>query len=290
VPLTSLLLVVLAAICHASWNLLLKRAAGAGTAFLFWSSAIAVVAFAPWALWLIAVGGLTWSWPIVACVTASALIHLFYSLTLQRGYREADLSVVYPIARGTGPLLSSLAAFVIFAEDPSPIRLAGLLAVVGAILLIATDGRIGGLLRPEARAGLAWGGATGGLIASYTLVDGYGVKRLGIEPVLLDWFANLLRLMMLYPLVEGDLRSSLGKMKGHWPGAIGIGLLSPAGYILVLGALAKGAPLSVVAPAREMSMMLAALLGMILLREPVGRARIAGCGLMIAGVVLLAQS
>jgi drug/metabolite transporter (DMT)-like permease len=95
---------------------------------------------------------------------------------------------------------------------------------------------------------------------------------------------------MLYPLVEGDLRSSLGKMKGHWPGAIGIGLLSPAGYILVLGALAKGAPLSVVAPAREMSMMLAALLGMILLREPVGRARIAGCGLMIAGVVLLAQS
>ena len=79
-------------------------------------------------------------------------------------------------------------------------------------------------------------------------------------------------------------------MKGHWISAWTVALLAPFGYILVLWAMQRGAPLSVVAPMREMSMMLVALLGMVLLREPVGRARLAGCGLLVAGVVLLAQS
>ena len=289
-PLTSLLLVLLAAVTHASWNLLAKRAAHAGAAFLFWSGFFACALYAPWAGWLIAVGGIEWSWPMAACIVASALIHLGYSLALQHGYRVADLSVVYPIARGTGPLLSSLAAFALFAERPGFERLAGLALVVGGILLIATDGRIGKLFRPEAHAGLIWGGTTGGLIASYTLVDGYGVKRLGIEAVLLDWFANLLRLAMLTPAVARDWAGSKARMQGHWLRAFGVGVLSPLGYILVLRAMAAGAPLSVVAPMRELSMMLVALLGMVLLGEPVGRARLGGCGLMVLGVVLLAGS
>jgi uncharacterized membrane protein len=249
-----------------------------------------VVFYAPWAGWLIAAGGIRWSWTIAACIAASGLIHLAYSLALQRGYRVADLSVVYPIARGTGPLLSSLAAFIVFAEHPGPARVAGLLAVVGGIVLIASDGRVGRLVRPEARAGLGWGAATGGLIATYTVVDGYGVKRLGIDAVLLDWFANLLRLALLVPLVAGDWAGSLARMRGLWREAIGVGLLSPLGYILVLRAMAQGAPLSVVAPMREMSMMLVALFGMAVLGERVGPARLGGCALMLAGVIALAAS
>src|SRR5687768_8625904 len=157
------LLVLLAAVTHASWNLLAKRAAHAGAAFLFWSGVFACAFYAPWAIWLIAAGGIEWSPAIWGCIVASAAIHLAYSLALQHGYRVADLSVVYPIARGSGPLLSSLAAFVVFAETPTVLRLAGLLGVVGGILLIATDGRIGRLARADARAGLVWGGATGGL-------------------------------------------------------------------------------------------------------------------------------
>lgn len=286
----SVLLVLLAAVTHASWNLLAKRAAHAGAAFLFWSGAFACLFYAPWAGWLLAVGGIEWNGAMLACIAASAVIHLLYSLALQKGYRVADLSVVYPIARGSGPLLSSLAAFAVFAENPGVLRLAGLLAVVGGILLIATDGRLSRLVRPEARAGVVWGGATGGLIASYTLVDGYGVKRLGIDAVLLDWFANALRLVMLALAVIPQWRESLGKMEGHWRAAIGVGALSPLGYILVLEAMAGGAPVSIVAPMRELSMMIVALLGMLLLGEKVGVARLGGCMAMVLGVVLLALS
>lgn len=179
---------------------------------------------------------------------------------------------------------------MIFAESPGVLRLTGLLAVVGGILLIATDGRLARLVRPEARAGLVWGGATGGLIAGYTLVDGYGVKRLGIDAVLLDWFANLLRMAMLALAILPQWRASLAVMEGHWRAAMGVGLLSPLGYILVLEAMAGGAPVSVVAPMRELSMMLVALFGMVLLGEKVGAARLAGCATMIAGVVLLGLS
>lgn len=286
----SVLLVLLAAVTHASWNLLAKRAAHAGAAFLFWSGAFACLFYAPWAGWLLAVGGIEWNGAMLACIAASAVIHLLYSLALQKGYRVADLSVVYPIARGSGPLLSSLAAFAVFAENPGVLRLAGLLAVIGGILLIATDGRLSRLVRPEARAGVVWGGATGGLIASYTLVDGYGVKRLGIDAVLLDWFANALRLVMLAFAVIPQWRESLGKMEGHWRAAIGVGALSPLGYILVLEAMAGGAPVSIVAPMRELSMMIVALLGMLLLGEKVGVARLGGCMAMVVGVVLLALS
>ena len=99
-PLGSVLLVLLAAVTHASWNLLAKRAAHAGAAFLFWSGLFSCLFYLPWAGWLIAAGGIEWQWPMVACIAASALIHLLYSVTLQKGYRIADLSVVYPIARG----------------------------------------------------------------------------------------------------------------------------------------------------------------------------------------------
>lgn len=289
-PLGSVLLVLLAAVTHASWNLLAKRAAHAGAAFLFWSGLFACAFYAPWAGWLIAAGGIAWDGAMMGCIAASALIHLLYSLALQKGYRVADLSVVYPIARGSGPLLSSLAAFVVFAESPGPLRVLGLLAVVGGILLIATDGRLARLARSESRPGVVWGSATGGLIASYTVVDGFGVKRLGIDAVLLDWFANLLRLIVLAVAIAPKWRASLARMDGHWRAAIGVGLLSPLGYVLVLKAMAAGGPVSIVAPMRELSMMIVAVLGMVLLGEKVGAARLAGCATMVGGVVLLGLS
>jgi drug/metabolite transporter (DMT)-like permease len=109
-------LVVLAAFIHASWNLLSKRAAAAGPTFVFAYNLVACIAYAPWVIWLIARGALTWSLPIAGCILLSALVHLAYSLCLQRGYQVADLSVVYPVARGTGPTLSSLGAFLLLGK------------------------------------------------------------------------------------------------------------------------------------------------------------------------------
>jgi len=251
---------------------------------------VACVAYAPWVIWLLAQGNINWTWAGIGFVLLSGLIHLAYSLCLQRGYQVADLSVVYPVARGTGPMLSTIGAFLILGETPTGMGLVGLVLVVAGILLIATQGRLSAFTRPGGQAGVRWGTATGGLIASYTVVDAYAVKALGIAPVVLDWFSNLLRFFLLLPLVLANPRRAVETMRGHWWTALGVGLLSPLSYILVLAALTEGAPLSIVAPMREMSMMVGALMGMLILREAVGLWRLVGCGVLIVGVIMLSAS
>lgn len=288
--LASLFLVVLASFIHATWNLLAKRAASVGPLFVFAYNLVACIVYAPWVLYLLTQGGISWTWAGIGFVLLSGMIHLAYSLCLQRGYQVADLSVVYPVARGTGPMLSTIGAFLILGETPTGMGLAGLVLVVAGILLIATQGRISTFTRPGGQAGIKWGTATGGLIASYTVVDAYAVKALGIAPVVLDWFSNLLRFFFLLPLVLANPRRAIEVMRGHWWTAIGVGLLSPLSYILVLAALTGGATLSLVAPMREMSMMVGALMGMLILREAVGRWRLIGCGVLVLGVILLSAS
>jgi len=261
---------------------------GYGPVFVFAYNLVACVGYAPWVLYLLWRGTVTWTADGVAFVLLSGAIHLAYSLSLQRGYQVADLSVVYPVARGTGPMLSTIGAILLLGEAPTGRSLGGLALVVVGIGLIATRGDLSAFRRPGGQAGIRWGTATGGLIASYTVVDAYAVKALGITPVILDWFSNLLRFFLLAPVVGENPRRALTAMKGHWWLAIGVGLLSPLSYILVLAALRSGALLSLVAPMREMSMMVGALLAMAILREPVGFWRLAGCGVLIVGVVALA--
>lgn len=288
--LVSLFLVVLASFIHATWNLLAKRAASVGPVFVFAYSLIACVAYAPWVLYSVMHGDINWTWAGIGFVLLSGLIHLAYSLCLQRGYQVADLSVVYPVARGTGPMLSTIGAFLILGETPTGMGLIGLVLVVAGILLIATQGNLSLFTRPGGQAGIRWGTATGGLIAGYTVVDAYAVKTLGIAPVVLDWFSNLLRFFLLLPLVLANPLRAIAAMRGQWWTALGVGLLSPLSYILVLVALTGGAPLSIVAPMREMSMMVGALMGMLILREAVGIWRLVGCGVLIVGVIFLSAS
>jgi drug/metabolite transporter (DMT)-like permease len=280
-------LVILAAFIHATWNLLAKRAAAAGPAFVFASNVITCVAYLPWVGWVLSHGAHVWNLPVIACVVLSGIFHLGYSLCLQRGYQVADLSVVYPIARGTGPLLSSIGAFILLRETPSAQGIFGLLTVVAGIGFISTQGDLSAFRKPRGQDGVRWGTATGSLIAGYTVVDGYGVKLLGIHPVVLDWFGNLFRFFMLAPIVLSNPAGAMERMKGHWWLATGVGLLAPMSYILVLSAIEMGAPLSLVAPAREMSMMVGALFGMLILGERVNGWRLIGCAILILGVLLL---
>src|SRR5690606_23078551 len=183
-----------------------------------------------------------------------------------------------------------LGAFMLLGETPSSLGLAGLLAIVAGILLISTDGNITAFQRAEARTGVRWGLLTGSLISGYTVVDAYGVKALGIHPVVLDWCANVVRVAMLIPWVWARREEIPVRMKGKWGLAVAVGVLSPLSYILVLTALQLGAPLSLAAPAREMSMMVGALFGMFFLREKVGIGRLLGCAILIGGVVLLSMA
>lgn len=287
---TALFLVIAAAVAHASWNLLAKRAAHVGQAFVFAYGLCCTILYAPWVLWVLVFEQNEWSWPIVGCIALSGAVHLAYSLCLQRGYQLADLSVVYPIARGTGPMLATVGALLLL-DEPATVRgISGMLCVVAGVLLIATQGSLRRLMQPAAMVGVRWGALVGALIAAYTLVDAYGVKTLLIAPVVYDWATCATRTLLLLPHTAKQPRQAWVAMKGYWPLAWAIGVLSPLGYILVLYALRDGAPVSLVAPAREMSMLLVTLAGLYLLREPVGWGRLIGCGGIAFGVVLLAGS
>lgn len=287
---SALLLVIAAAVAHASWNLLNKKAAHVGPAFVFAYGFCSTVIYLPWVLWILIFDNPSWSIPAVLCIVLSGALHLVYSLCLQRGYQVADLSVVYPVARGTGPLLSTFGALLFMNEPASLSGIGGMLCVVTGVILIATQGNVTRLLTPEAMIGVRWGVLVGMLIAAYTLVDAYGVKTLLIAPVLFDWATCVTKTIMMLPHIARQPQKARQAVKGYWHLAWAIGLLSPLGYILVLYALQNGAQVSLVAPAREMSMLLVTLAGLYYLREAVGWGRLAGCCAIGLGVILLARA
>lgn len=291
-PPGALALVVLAGLIHASWNIVAKKAGG-DARFAAFSGVVMMVFWAPLGLWL----GLRevpgWGRTEWLLVAASAVLHTLYYVILLRGYRKADLTVVYPLARGSGPLLSSLAAVMLLGEQLSGLGVAGIVGVVVGVFLIAGGP---GLWRAQhgdaaqrlrVRKGMFYGVASGVFIASYTVVDGYAVKFVLMSPILVDYMGNLLRLVVLMPAVLRDVPTARGLWSLQWRHAAYVGIVSPVSYVLVLYAM-QVAPLSHVAPAREVSMLFAALIGGHLLGEGDRLARLAGAALIAAGVIALA--
>jgi uncharacterized membrane protein len=289
---TALVLVLLAALLHAVWNVAAKSAGG-DARFALLSALLVTTLWLPVALWFgwSVVGD--WGAAAWGIVVASAVVHVSYFLTLLRGYRSADLTVVYPVARGTAPLLSAGVALLLFGEQLSGLGAGGVLMVVAGVFLIAGGP---GLFRaardPAARRrvwlGIGWGAATGVQIAGYTLIDGYAVKILLLSPILVDYFGNLLRVPILLPLVWRERATLPGLWRTQWRAALLVATLGPIGYVLVLFAMQQ-APVSLVAPAREVSMLFAALLGGTLLRERDMPARVAGALCIALGVAALVQ-
>lgn len=282
-PLTALALVLVAAVLHAAWNLVAKRVGG-GDAFVLQGAIFTVTLWAP-AAWWFGGGVPEWGAREWAFALGSGVVHLVYFRTLLHGYRVADLTVVYPVARGTAPLVSSLVALVVFGEHLGWWGALGLGAVTGGVFLLA--GGPSGFTGERVRAGIAWGAATGLLIATYTVLDAYMVKRLAMSPILVDWFGNLVRIPFLLPYALRHRDEVRVAFRAQWRGALVLAAVSPLGYVLVLYA-ARIAPLSHVAPAREVSMLFAAILGGRLLGEGDRGVRIAGAALITAGVAALA--
>jgi drug/metabolite transporter (DMT)-like permease len=225
-------------------------------------------------------------------VVASGIIHVAYYVVLLRGYRKADLTVVYPLARGSGPLLSSLVAIVFLGEQISALGGLGIAAVVGGVFLVAGGPGLflqaqDPLQRVRIRKGVAYGLLTGVFIASYTVLDGYAVKVLLLSPILLDYFGNFVRLAFLLPTVLRDRPAAALLWAKQWKYAVLVGVISPVSYVLVLYAM-QVAPLSHVAPAREVSMLFAALLGGHLLGEGGRVLRLLGAACIAIGVMALA--
>ncbi len=301
----ALALVLGSAVIHASWNLLAKRAAGAsqgvgGAAVFTWLFAtLTVLAYAP-----VVAAFVFWTRPTFTTSHAllalgSSVLHVGYFVALQRGYRVGDLSVVYPLARGSGPALATLLAVVFLAERPGTQAIAGTaLVVLGVFVLSAAPlllpfARRRGGTRPQRSDGLPggvfYGLLTGAFIGAYTVWDGHAVAVVGAAPLLFSYASEVGRAVVLTPLALYRPKDVRAAWRANAGPALGIALLSPLAYLMVLSAMTF-TPVSLVAPTREISILIGTMLGTRLLAEGQGRRRLAGAAAMLVGVVLLATS
>jgi drug/metabolite transporter (DMT)-like permease len=286
--LSALTLVLLGAAFHSLWNIAAKRAAAGGVVFVWLFGLVSVAAVMPLAGWAWFAHPQRLTLAMWGAVLASAGIHVAYSLVLQRGYRAAAFSVVYPVARGSGPLFSVAVAIALWGERPTLPGWFGVAAVLVGLFLCAGGGNL--LERGTAqrqRSGVLWGLSTGLFIAGYTLIDGWAVKSLGMSPVLFYSLALALRSMLLAPAALRQASEFRAQWRAHRSAILTVGILSPAAYILVLLAM-QTSPVSYVAPVREVSMLIGTLVGARLLQEAVRPAQMAGAAAMLSGVVALA--
>jgi drug/metabolite transporter (DMT)-like permease len=282
-PLLAVIAVLLAATTHATWNLFAKRAANSKH-FVWMYSALSVVLYTPIILWLMLTTQPHFQTVHWLALCGTAVLHIGYSLMRQAGYRASDLSLVYPLARGSGPLLSFFLAVAIFGEHITWMSVLGVVLVVSGIVLVS------GLLSEHhkaPRAGIFFGIGTGMFTAAYTINDGWAVKVLLISPFIIDFSGNLVRTVVLSPRAWIDRACVSKEMREYARPVTIVGVLGPLGYILVLSAM-KFAPISHVAPARELATLIGAFFGARLLKEKAAPARLAGAVCIVAGVVSLA--
>jgi drug/metabolite transporter (DMT)-like permease len=276
-------LVAIAAIAHATWNVAIKRAGTSGAGFLWLSFLVGALVFLPFgvvSLIQARVDLVQWLWLAVV----SGALQIAYFFLLQAGYRAGDVSVVYPLARGTGPLLAVVFAIILFGERPGPLALVGAATVIAGVVVTGLAGRTSGT---GTRAGVLFGLAIGVLIAIYTLWDSAAVTFGGMPAVGLYWGSVLFQAVLLAPLGLRERASLVATARRHAAAVLIVGILAPLAYILILLAI-QLAPVSIVAPAREVSVVLVSLAGWLFFREPHPVQRLAGAVVVLAGIALLA--
>ncbi|WP_297749826.1 EamA family transporter [Hydrogenophaga sp.] len=277
--------VLAGALMHAGWNALIKSGGDKAldTALLHLLGAVV-------ALPLLAVVGLPGaaSLPFIA---ASALIHVGYYIALVGAYQHGELGLTYPIMRGLAPLLVALGSGSLIGESPSAMAWIGVVGITCGVALV-------GLARPgEAlhhRKALLYAVANAVIIAAYTVVDGLGVRTEAsagghaLRYVLALFVANSLA----YPALLWWQRGPAGRVqamayaRGRWPWALLGGAASLGSYAIALWAMTR-APVASVAALRETSVLFAAILGTVLLKEKFGLQRAIGTGVVVAGVMAL---
>ena len=266
--------VIAAAVTHAVWNAIAHGIKDQTLAFA-----------------LIGVGGIAVGIPLVILATmpradcwpyllGSVAIHVFYNLLLMQCYRLGEFSQVYPLARGTSPLVVTILAAIFIHEHLALPQIVGVLVVSGGLATLVLAGR-----RPG-RAAFAAAVGTGLTIAAYTTVDGVGVRLSGSPVGYIGWLMVLESLCV--PMFAAVRRRDvlLKQPKRILLAGLAAGALSVLAYGLVLWAQTRGA-LAPIAALRETSVIFGAIIGTLIFREPFGRTRIAATVLVATGIVLL---
>jgi drug/metabolite transporter (DMT)-like permease len=272
------LAVLFAALCHAGWNALIK----VGLDPLSTTTLIAIGS-ATVSLICLPIAGLpaqaAWPW-----LLASIVIHVFYFAALIESYRTGDLGQVYPIARGSAPLMTAGAATVFVGEPLSALGWSGIVALAAGVILLSARG--GRELAEIDRRAVGFALATALTICAYSVVDGIGV-RASLNPqayVLWLLFGNAL-LLVPYARWRGG-RSVLPAMRRFWRRGLLGGALQVFAYGTVLWAMTL-APIAIVATLRETSVLFGALIAVVVLKEPLRAVRIGAALLIVAGLVLI---
>jgi drug/metabolite transporter (DMT)-like permease len=262
---------------HAGWNALLKAAPG-GDPLL--DTAAVVAGSAAWGLVAIPFAGLpdpaAWKFMI-----ASALIHWAYYVTLAQAYRTGDLSFAYPLMRGTAPLLAALLGIVFLREWPTPQIALGILLICAGIISIAFVRRNA---HPPAAAMFAFANAA--IIAAYTLVDGAGARAAGRATSYISWLIFLEAIPFLLWIRARRGAAAFAYVRRGWRRGLVAGAASFGAYAIVLWAMTR-APIAAVAALRETSVLFAAIIGALWLKEGFGLPRLAGAASVVAGVAAL---
>jgi drug/metabolite transporter (DMT)-like permease len=263
-----------AAVLHAVWNLLLARAPDTDSATaVALAAGVALFALPALALWEIDAA----AWPYIA---ASAAFELAYVATLAGGLSRGDLSVVYPLARGSAPVLVLAVSAGVLGAATSAWQVAGVGLIAGGVLLVR------GLRRPGDPLVVALALSCGACIAGYTIVDAHGLDHAAALPYL--WVVLALTTVGYLPLVARARGTAALRASLRWE-TIAAAVLFFGAYLLVLAALRLAEP-GPVAAVRETSVVIATALGALILREPVTRFRAAGALVVVGGIAMIALS
>jgi drug/metabolite transporter (DMT)-like permease len=267
-----------AGLLHASWNALLKSAPG-GDALL--DTATVVAGSSVWGCLVVPFVGFpaNAAWPYMAL---SAVIHFGYYLTLAGAYRTGDLSFAYPLMRGSAPLIVALLGIAFLGELPTLPMAIGIVLICLGIVSIAFVGRV----REHPRSAAYWAFANAGLIALYTLVDATGARASGNAAAYVSWLIFLEGLPFLFWVFARRGKAAVRYVQASaYRGLIG-GACSLAAYGIVLWAMTR-APVAAVAALRETSVLFAALMGSLWLKEGFGLPRLAGAASVVLGIAAL---
>lgn len=270
-PLDAFLLALAAAALHAGWNVLLVRAADVRAATTV-ALAVGVVAFAPFAAatWDVERAAVPW-------IALSVVLELAYFLLLTAAYRDSDLSLVYPIARGVAPVFVLVGSLIAGAT-------LGALQALGVVLVGMGVLMVRGASRSADRRGVLLALAIAGTIAGYTLADNEGI----VHASAIAYLELVLAPVALALIATYAVRGRFGALRSEIGAAtVAAGLASFGAYALALAALSLASAASVAA-VRETSVLFAVALGAAVLRERVTRWRAVGAALVVAGVVLVA--
>lgn len=284
---TSLALVLAAAVLHAVWNVAAKRVVGDSRVFVWLYGTASAVLWLPVGLVILAREG----WPdmgaLVGAAAVSGVLHNLYGVVLNTGYNRADLGIVYPTARGTGPLLTMAVALIFFGEHVDAVHVVGGLVVIAGVAVVASSGA-SGVDAARGLVGVRWGVATGAAIAAYTLWDAHAVTSLGLDPVAYFAFNAVWQSLTLAPILRtrGRRAEVVRMSRRHVKEIVLVAVLSPLSYILVLVAM-QTTPVALVAPARESSIVIGTLLAWWLFREQRPAVKIVGSLVVLGGIVLL---